>query len=98
VRRRPYPADGRRVLLSLTPKARQLMGSLFPEFNRHEIQAVSTLDGEEREVLTRALRKIVHHLEVEAEQDPAGAHRQVAADQAAIDQATSSDRLARPIQ
>ncbi|HET9658493.1 MAG TPA: MarR family transcriptional regulator [Kineosporiaceae bacterium] len=64
LRRRPYPADGRRVLLSLTPKARQLMEDLFPEFNRHEAQALATLDPQELEVMTRALRKVVQHLEM----------------------------------
>jgi DNA-binding MarR family transcriptional regulator len=64
LRRRPYPADARRVLLSLTPKARRLMEELFPDFNRHEAQAVATLERSELEVLTRALRKIVQHLEV----------------------------------
>jgi DNA-binding MarR family transcriptional regulator len=80
LRRRPYPADGRRVLLSLTPKARQLMEGLFPDFNRHEAQAVTPLDDAELEVLTRALRKIVQHLEAVPEEpvsvngsSPAGA-------------------------
>jgi DNA-binding MarR family transcriptional regulator len=81
--RRPFPADGRRVLLSLTPKARELMSELFPEFNRHETAAVASLDDLEREVLTRALRKIVQHLEASPE-DPV--------------QATSTERLASPIQ
>lgn len=71
LRRRPYPADGRRVLLSLTPRARRLMEELFPDFNRHEAQAVSALDDAELEVLTRALRKIVQHLEVVPEEPAA---------------------------
>lgn len=113
LRRRPFPADGRRVLLSLTPKARQLMEELFPEFNRHEAEAVSTLDPAEREVLTRALRKIVQHLEVEdgpgtAEagagpgearpEFPSGPGRTVPEFPGGRGQATSSERLASPIQ
>lgn len=65
VRRRPHPGDGRRVLLSLTPKARQLMEELFPQFNAQESGVLSTLTASERDVLTRALRKIVLHLEAD---------------------------------
>lgn len=64
IRRRPYPADGRRVLLSLTPQASQLMTDLFPEFNQHEARAVASLSPTELEILTQSLRKIVEHLEV----------------------------------
>jgi DNA-binding MarR family transcriptional regulator len=96
LRRRPYPADGRRVLLSLTPKGKQLMDDLFPEFNRHEAHAVSCLDVEERDVLTRALRKIVRHLEPAPEADPgAGVSTGEAT---STGQATSTERLASPIQ
>lgn len=63
LRRRPFPADGRRVLLQATPRAKRLMADLFPRFNAHETQALSTLTPDEREVLTRALRKVVTHLE-----------------------------------
>jgi len=63
VTRRTHAADGRRVVLSLTPKARSLMESLFPQFNAQEINAVATLDPQELAVLTRALRKIVLHLD-----------------------------------
>ncbi len=63
VRRKPFPADGRRVLLQLTPRARRLMGELFPRFNAHESRALSTLTPDERETLTTSLRKIVAHLE-----------------------------------
>ncbi len=64
VSRRPYPADGRRVLLSLTSRATELMRELFPEFNRQEAWAVASLTPHEVEVLTEALRKIVLHLEI----------------------------------
>jgi DNA-binding MarR family transcriptional regulator len=90
LRRRPYPADGRRVLLSLTPKGKQLMDDLFPDFNRHEAQAVSCLDAEERDLLARALRKIVLHLEPVLQEDPGA--------EPSLGQATSTERLASPIQ
>ena len=69
VRRRPHPGDGRRVLLSLTAKARTLMEEVFPQFNAQESDVLSTLTPTEREVLTQALRKIVLHLEVETSDD-----------------------------
>lgn len=63
VRRRPYPADGRRVLLQPTPRARRLMEDLFPRFNQHESDVVATLTPQEVATLTTALRKIITHLE-----------------------------------
>lgn len=70
VNRRTHPGDGRRVLLSLTPHASDLMARTFPAFNQVETMAVEPLTAEETEVLTRALRKIVLHLETPGE-DPA---------------------------
>jgi len=63
VTRRPYPADGRRVLLQLTPKAKRLMSELFPRFNASEAATLATLTPQEQEILTRALRKVVSHVE-----------------------------------
>lgn len=63
IRRRPFPADGRRVLLRLTPRGRRLMERLFPEFNAQEATALATLNQREVETLTRALRKIIQHVE-----------------------------------
>ena len=63
VKRRTHPGDGRRVLLSLTPRARKLMDDLFPQFNTQEAQAVAALSADELETFTGALRKIVQHLE-----------------------------------
>lgn len=63
INRRTHPGDGRRVLLTLTPKAVELMAETFPHFNRVETLAISALTEEETRVLTRALRKIVVHLE-----------------------------------
>lgn len=63
VKRRAHPADGRRVLLSLTPKARKLMDELFPVFNSHEARAVAALSPAELGEFTGSLRKIIQHLE-----------------------------------
>lgn len=61
--RRTHPQDGRRVLLSLTPKGKRLMKSLFPKFNAQEIAVISPLTAAETKALTSALRKIVMKLE-----------------------------------
>jgi DNA-binding MarR family transcriptional regulator len=63
IQRRTHPADGRRVLLSLSPRARRLMDDLFPAFNAQETGAVSTLSTAELTTFTTALRKIIQHLE-----------------------------------
>ncbi|MGC4112974.1 MAG: MarR family winged helix-turn-helix transcriptional regulator [Nocardioides sp.] len=63
MKRRIHPDDARRVLLSLTPSGRTMMGKLFPEFNRAESYVIADLSATERQVLARALRKIVLHLE-----------------------------------
>ena len=70
VTRRTHPGDGRRVLLSLTPRARKLMDDLFPQFNTQEAQAVAALSADELETFTGALRKIVQHLETPDGQAP----------------------------
>ncbi|OMQ14995.1 hypothetical protein A7K94_0212540 [Modestobacter sp. VKM Ac-2676] len=59
VHRRAHPDDGRRVLLSLTPEARELMTTLFPRFNEEEAFVVGWLDDAESTALTGALRKVV---------------------------------------
>jgi MarR family transcriptional regulator, organic hydroperoxide resistance regulator len=68
--RRTHAADGRRVVLSLTPRARTQMETLLPLFNAQEIEAVATLEPDECEALTRALRKIVMHLEAPPDGKP----------------------------
>jgi DNA-binding MarR family transcriptional regulator len=72
VRRRTHPSDGRRVLLSLTPKARTLMTELFPKLNAQEAAAVSPLSPAERDALTVGLRKIIIHLESMTVAPPTG--------------------------
>jgi DNA-binding MarR family transcriptional regulator len=65
LRRRVHPDDARRVLLSLTPTGKRTMDKLFPEFNAEEQHVIDELTERERDVLTRALRKIVLHVEAE---------------------------------
>jgi len=61
--RRPYPDDGRRVLLSLTPAAESLMAELFPRLNAQEQYVVQSLSPTEVVELAGGLRRIVRHLE-----------------------------------
>ena len=61
--RRPYPDDGRRVLLSLTPAAEALMADLFPRLNAQEQYVVQALTPTEVADLGDGLRRIVRHLE-----------------------------------
>jgi DNA-binding MarR family transcriptional regulator len=61
--RRVHPADGRRVLLTLTDQGSDLMDKLFPEFNRAEQYVTATLGDGEKLALAQSLRAIVRHLE-----------------------------------
>ena len=63
VRRRVHPADGRRVLLSLTPAGRGLMTELLPAFNEQERFVVSDLDEAAVVGLARSLRSVVQKVE-----------------------------------
>ena len=54
--------DGRLVLVSMTPAGRELMQSLFPEFNQHE-QQVAESAGDDRERLAELLRHVTASIE-----------------------------------
>jgi DNA-binding MarR family transcriptional regulator len=71
VRRRKASADGRVVLLSLTPSGRRKIEELFPRFNAEESRLASSLSGEDQEHLAAMLRSVL------ARADPLG---EVAAD------------------
>lgn len=60
-----HPEDGRRVLLTLTRKGRQVMTELFPEFNAAEREVVASLNSRQTTDLTGSLRTIVQHLEAD---------------------------------
>ncbi len=72
LRRRTHPDDARRVLLSLTPAAQELMESVFPEFNKEEAFVVAALDDDETRQMTSGLRKVVAQVQGPA-RDPSGA-------------------------
>jgi DNA-binding MarR family transcriptional regulator len=61
--RRSHPSDARRVLLQLTDEGAELMGKLFPEFNRTEQFVTADLSDRDKLRLAQALRGIVQHLE-----------------------------------
>jgi DNA-binding MarR family transcriptional regulator len=54
-------ADGRLVLVKLTPAGRKMMDKLFPEFNQHESELVSVLPNASKTEVAEALRKITKY-------------------------------------
>ncbi|MFM7013881.1 MAG: MarR family winged helix-turn-helix transcriptional regulator [Actinomycetota bacterium] len=50
--------DKRLMIVTLTPKGRNLMKKLFPEFNKHEQKVLSGLSKSEKRELSASLRKI----------------------------------------
>jgi MarR family transcriptional regulator, organic hydroperoxide resistance regulator len=63
VRRRKASADGRVVLLSLTPSGRKKIEELFPRFNAEESRVAATLPEEEQERLASTLRILLRGVE-----------------------------------
>jgi DNA-binding MarR family transcriptional regulator len=65
VRRRKAAADGRVVLVSLTPSGRRKIEELFPRFNDEERRLASVLDPAEQERLASMLRALTRGIQVE---------------------------------
>jgi DNA-binding MarR family transcriptional regulator len=63
VQRRNHPTDGRRVILSLTAKARATMTELLTRLNAQEVEVLRPLSESERSTLAASLRKILIGLE-----------------------------------
>jgi DNA-binding MarR family transcriptional regulator len=63
VRRRPNPHDGRGVLVELTAEGRRLVDQLVAEDMQRQAAWMAVLGAREREVLTRALRKLLDAVE-----------------------------------
>ena len=63
VRRRKASADGRVVLLSLTPSGRRKIEQLFPRFNAEESLVAATLPGEDQDRLASMLRELLRRVE-----------------------------------
>jgi DNA-binding MarR family transcriptional regulator len=70
VRRRKASADGRVVVLSLTPSGRRKIEELFPRFNAEEAQVASSLSGEEQDHLASMLRGLLRRVERTGRRDP----------------------------
>ena len=58
VARRKDPADGRSVLVSLTPSGRAEIEHLFPRFNAEETMVAGALENGEQERLAEMLRRL----------------------------------------
>jgi DNA-binding MarR family transcriptional regulator len=69
VRRVPDPDDGRSVLVELTGQGLALVKQVGPAHVQTERQILSALDGEEREILARLLKKLLLSFE-DAERKP----------------------------
>ncbi len=63
LRRKGDRADGRRVLVSLTPRGRNVVADVMPAFNRHESLVTQALTETERDDLARSLRTIMRTIE-----------------------------------
>ena len=70
--RRPHESEGRLVLVELTDSGRQLISTLYLEFNEEESFIVSRLSSRQQQQLTDALRVIHGLLEDEGEERRAG--------------------------
>jgi DNA-binding MarR family transcriptional regulator len=70
VTRRMHPGDARRVLLAVSGPGSDLMGTLFPEFNRAEQFVTGGLADDEKRALAGSLRTIVQQLEAAVGEPP----------------------------
>ena len=61
--RRPRAHDRRLVEIHLTNAGHELVGEIFPEFNRHETIVTNELTEHERDQLAQGLRTIVRTVE-----------------------------------
>jgi DNA-binding MarR family transcriptional regulator len=58
VKRSRSATDGRMVIVTVLPAGHKLMETLFPEFNRHEVDVVSDIKDNDRQALADMLRAI----------------------------------------
>jgi len=58
VKRSRSATDGRMVIVTVLPAGHNLMETLFPEFNRHEVDVVSDIKDNDRQALADMLRAI----------------------------------------
>ena len=63
VERNNHPTDGRRLVITPTRKAVQLMEDLFPKYNKLEKEVTRGLTKQDKSDLTKKLRTVLHTLE-----------------------------------
>ena len=63
VERNNHPTDGRRLVITPTRKAVQLMEDLFPKFNKLEKEVTRGLTKQDKSDLIKKLRTVLHTLE-----------------------------------
>jgi MarR family transcriptional regulator, organic hydroperoxide resistance regulator len=63
LRRRNDRVDGRRVLVSIAPRGRNVVDQIMPAFNRHESLVTQALTEDEQDELARALRIVLRTVE-----------------------------------
>ncbi|HTW12782.1 MAG TPA: MarR family transcriptional regulator, partial [Solirubrobacteraceae bacterium] len=61
VQRKPSAADGRSVLVNLTPKGRRAVRELVVRNNTREVAWMAALSDSERKALARLLHKLLAH-------------------------------------
>jgi MarR family transcriptional regulator, organic hydroperoxide resistance regulator len=61
--RKPHAEDGRRVVVSLSPKGRALIDKATPALNQQEVTLTSALRNHERDELARLLRIVLRQVE-----------------------------------
>ena len=63
LKRRNDSADGRRVMVSCTPKGRRAVDDIMPAFNRHEALVTQALTDDEKLDMARLLRVVLRTVE-----------------------------------
>jgi DNA-binding MarR family transcriptional regulator len=72
VRRKKAAADGRVVLVSLTPSGRRKIEQLFPRFNAEEARVASALSNEDQDRIASMLRTLLSSVESGSHRDRGG--------------------------
>jgi DNA-binding MarR family transcriptional regulator len=62
VKRTKSPADGRQVLVTLTPRGRKKLDAAFIDHAANELAIIDTLDIDQRRQLVDLLRDLHHHI------------------------------------
>jgi DNA-binding MarR family transcriptional regulator len=70
VERRPHPTDRRKLLVHLTPQARDIVDRMLPVVHATATEALADLSESERQQLITALATIRARLDVMSEQPP----------------------------